>query len=262
MEEPGRLQSMGLLRVAHDWATSLSLFTFMHWRRKWQPTPVFLPGESQGGGAWWAAVYGVPQGRTRLKWLSSSSSLGPYYVILRGSSFYLCSLSVIVKRICLHCGKPRFDPWVGKIPWRWKWHPPTLFFPGEFHGQRSLASYSPWDHKELDMTEQLSFTQSGSYCFILKRQQLLFVFLICYCQINCLDIQLFSFFSPIRHLNSLLLCTTLSLYLSFFFGFAYSTYPLNWGLRFCPCIWVYIKLSHRLLMFIFFMLITLVLHFI
>ena len=47
MEEPGRLQSMGLLTVGHDWATSLSLFTFMHWRRKWQPTPVFLPGESQ-----------------------------------------------------------------------------------------------------------------------------------------------------------------------------------------------------------------------
>ena len=48
MEEPGRLQSMGSLRVGHDGATSLSLFTFMHWRRKWQPTPVFLPGESQG----------------------------------------------------------------------------------------------------------------------------------------------------------------------------------------------------------------------
>ena len=47
-EEPGRLQSMGSQRVRHDWATSLSLFTFMHWRRKWQPTPGFLPGESQG----------------------------------------------------------------------------------------------------------------------------------------------------------------------------------------------------------------------
>ena len=50
-EKPGRLQSMGSLRVGHDWATSLSLFTFMHWRRKWQPTPVFLPGESQGRGS-------------------------------------------------------------------------------------------------------------------------------------------------------------------------------------------------------------------
>ena len=58
--------------LGHDWATSLSLFTFTHWRRKWQPTPVFLPGESQGRGAWWAAVYGVAQSRTRLKWLSSS----------------------------------------------------------------------------------------------------------------------------------------------------------------------------------------------
>ena len=46
----------------------------MHWRRKWQPTPVFLPGEPQDGGAWWAAVHGVAQGRTRLKRLSSSSS--------------------------------------------------------------------------------------------------------------------------------------------------------------------------------------------
>ena len=56
MEEPGRLQSMGSLRVRHDRATSLSLFTFMHWRRKWQPTPVFLPGESHG----WRSLVGCP----------------------------------------------------------------------------------------------------------------------------------------------------------------------------------------------------------
>ena len=49
MEEPGKLQSMESLRVGHNWTISLSLFTFMHWRRKWQPTPVFLPGESHGG---------------------------------------------------------------------------------------------------------------------------------------------------------------------------------------------------------------------
>ena len=51
LEEPGRMWSMGSLRVGHDWETSLSLFTFMHWKRKWQPTPVFLPGESQGQGS-------------------------------------------------------------------------------------------------------------------------------------------------------------------------------------------------------------------
>ena len=50
-EEPGGLWSMGSLRVEHDWVTSLSLFTFMHWRRKRQVTPVFLPGEPQGQGS-------------------------------------------------------------------------------------------------------------------------------------------------------------------------------------------------------------------
>ena len=58
------------------------IFTFMHWRRKWQPTPVFLPGESQDGGAWWAAVYGVAQSWTRLKRLSSSSSAGCWAELL------------------------------------------------------------------------------------------------------------------------------------------------------------------------------------
>ena len=51
MEGPSGLQSVGSQRVGHNCATSLSLFTFMHWRRKWQSTPVFLPGESQGRGS-------------------------------------------------------------------------------------------------------------------------------------------------------------------------------------------------------------------
>ena len=76
VEEPGRLQSMGSLRVEHDWATSLSLFTFMRWRRKRQPTPVCSCLENpRDGGVWWAAVYGVAQSRTRLRRLSSSSSI-------------------------------------------------------------------------------------------------------------------------------------------------------------------------------------------
>ena len=67
MEEPGRLQSMGSLRVRHDWVTSLSLFTFVHWRRKWQCSCLENPRD---GGAWWAALYGVSESRTWLKWLS------------------------------------------------------------------------------------------------------------------------------------------------------------------------------------------------
>ena len=50
---------------------------------------------------------------------------------------------------CRRCG---FDPWVRKIPWRRKWQPTAVFFPGKSHGQRSLAGYSPWGHKELDTT--------------------------------------------------------------------------------------------------------------
>ena len=63
-EEPCRLQTMGSLRDGHDLVTSLSLFTFMNWRRKRQPIPVFLPGESEGQGSLVAAVYGVTQSRT------------------------------------------------------------------------------------------------------------------------------------------------------------------------------------------------------
>ena len=51
------------------------------------------------------------------------------------------------------CKRPGFDPWVVKIPWRREWQPMPVFLPGEFHGQRSLAGYGPWGHKELDMTE-------------------------------------------------------------------------------------------------------------
>ena len=104
-EEPDGLQSMGLLRVGHDWATSLSLFTFMHWRRKWQPTPGFLPGESRDGGAWWATVYGDTQSWSWLKRLSSSSSLPC------GSDGKASAYNV---------GKPGFDSWDGRIPWRRK----------------------------------------------------------------------------------------------------------------------------------------------
>ena len=48
--------------------------------------------------------------------------------------------------------------WVGKIPWRKEWIPTPVFLPGEFHGKRSLADYSPWDPKELEMTERLTLS--------------------------------------------------------------------------------------------------------
>ena len=71
MEEPGRLQSMGLLRVGHDWATSLSLSCIGEGNGN--PLHCSCLENPRDGGAWWAAVYGVTQSWTRLKWLSSSS---------------------------------------------------------------------------------------------------------------------------------------------------------------------------------------------
>ena len=62
------------------------------------------------------------------------------------------------KRVCLHCGTPRFNSWVGKIPWRRKWQPTPVLLPGKSHGLRSLVGYSPWGRKESDMTERLHFT--------------------------------------------------------------------------------------------------------
>ena len=145
---------------------------FTRRRRQWHPTPVRLPGKSHGWrslvgcspwgrceldrterlhfhfslscigegngnplqcsclenprnrGAWWAAVYGVAQSWTRLKRLSSSSGK---------ESAWQCS----------KCRIHGFYPWVGKIPWRRKWPPTPVFLPGKFHGQRSLAGYSP-----------------------------------------------------------------------------------------------------------------------
>ena len=73
-EEPGRLQSMDSLRVGHDWVTSLSPFTSCIGEGNGNPLQCSCLENPRNGGAWWAAVYGVAQGRTRLKRLSSSSS--------------------------------------------------------------------------------------------------------------------------------------------------------------------------------------------
>ena len=140
MEEPRGLQSMGSLRVWQYWATSLSLFTFMHWRRKWQPTPVFLPGESQGRGAWWAAVYGVTQSRTWLKWLSSSSSSKEKKRDLcmapKGNLWVFPNLVERNTPLCFICITVKTMPVTdkGQTGWYmffyWRWNPGEQWFNG------------------------------------------------------------------------------------------------------------------------------------
>ena len=63
--------------------------------------------------------------------------------------------------VCLQCARPRFGPWVGKIPWRRKWQPTPVLLPGKSHGRRSLVGYSLWGRKESDMTERLHFSLTG-----------------------------------------------------------------------------------------------------
>ena len=138
-EEPGRLQSMGSLRVGHDWATSLSFFTF-HFslscigEGNGNPLQCSCLENPRDGGAWWAAIYGVAQSQTLLKWLSSSSS----NIVVKAS------LVAQTVKICLQWRRLGFDQWVGKILWRREWLPTSVFLPREFHGQRSLEGYSPW----------------------------------------------------------------------------------------------------------------------
>ena len=76
----------------------------------------------------------------------------------------------------LQCRRLRFEPWVGKISWRRKWPPTPVFLPGEFHGQRNLASYSPWGLKESDTTEWRTLTLHINSLFT---RQLHFLFFLC-----------------------------------------------------------------------------------
>ena len=124
-EEPDRLQSIGSLRVWHDWVTSLSLFTFMHWRRKWQPTPVFLPGESQGWGS------------------------------LVGCRLWGCTVGDNWSDLAVKNPPAMWETWVwswvGKSPWRRETLPTPVFCPGEIHGL-------VWGCKQSDTTERISLS--------------------------------------------------------------------------------------------------------
>ena len=70
--------------------------------------------------------------------------------------------------IHLQCRRPGFDPWIGKISWRREWLPTPMFLPGEFHGQRGLVGYGPWDCKESDTTGWLSHRHKLFYKCLLN----------------------------------------------------------------------------------------------
>ena len=123
-----KLQSMGLLRVGHDWATSLPLFTFMHWRRKWHPTPVLLPGKSNGRRSH-GCIHAARGAFMQLRLQSMGS--------LRVGHDWATSLSLFT---FMH--------------WRRKWQPTPVFLPGESQGWGSLLGCRLWGRTESDTTEE------------------------------------------------------------------------------------------------------------
>ena len=110
-------------------------------------------GQRQGSQRCWLSW---PEGRSTER----CSSHGSRRPCLTSETLELCKYLQACwlkqERIHLQCRKTRFDPWVGKIPWRRKWRPTPVFLPGQSHGQRSLAGYSPWVANSRTWLRQLS----------------------------------------------------------------------------------------------------------
>ena len=88
----------------------------------------------------------------RVKWLGSAS-LYLFNWVFTPTHFKRLPRCAVGKETACQCRRPKFDPWVGKIPWRRKWQPTPVFLPEKSHGQRSLMGYSPQGRKESDTTE-------------------------------------------------------------------------------------------------------------
>ena len=137
--KPGILQSVGSQRVRHYWATELNT---------------------------------TSQNKNCISWLLYiTKHLNTYLAQTNGWNIYFFNILKYDGGLPRRCSgkestcqysrhkRRNFDPWVRKIPCRRKWQPAPVFLPGEFHGLRSLVGYSPWGHKELDMTERLKGTE-------------------------------------------------------------------------------------------------------
>ena len=103
-EEPGRLLSMGSLRVGHEWATSLTFHFPCIREGNGNPLQCSCLENPRDGGGWWAAIYGVTQGQTRPKWLSSSSSsfILSYFTLIQKSNEECIALIIFHNRNDFH----------------------------------------------------------------------------------------------------------------------------------------------------------------
>ena len=109
-----------------------------------------------------------------------SINFNKFYVLFKEGSPWILGFpgSLDGKASAYNAGETGFDPWVGKVPWRRKWQPTPVFMPGKSHGPRSLVGYSPWDHKESDMTERLHFIHSSWPLFPFEIPSSFWMFLV------------------------------------------------------------------------------------
>ena len=159
-EEPGRLKSKGLLRVGHDSVTSLSLFTFMHWRRKWQPTPVFLPGESQGWGSLvgcrlWGHTESDTTEATQLSMCLMEKAMSAHSSSLAWKIPWMEEPGRLQSMGLLRVGHDSVTSLslFTFMHWRRKWQPNPGFLLGESQGRGSLVGCHLWGRTELDKTD-------------------------------------------------------------------------------------------------------------
>ena len=157
-EEPGGLQSMGSLRVRQDRATSLSLFTFMHWRRKWQPTPMFLPGESQGQGSLVGChLWGHTESDTT-EATQQQQQQGNAHGVLEARILEWVAVSQTLILGKIEAKKRRGQQRMRQLDSITNSMDMNLSKLGDNEGQRNLVGYSPQGHKESDTTQRLKNT--------------------------------------------------------------------------------------------------------
>ena len=144
------------------------------WITQESPQDMLLKAVSTGYPSWWSVIRiqgshcRSPGSLPGQGSLSSSSPPATYHPPQCDCTTLWASLVAQTVKNLPVMQETRFDPWVGKIPWRRKWQPIPIFLPGEFHRQRSLVGCSPWGHKESDRIEQLAQQQ---HLVLLKERQ-------------------------------------------------------------------------------------------